>query len=453
MEFRVKYKDKCNEQFESRIDDTLLRIARLLTFLFSFSAIAQTNEKEFYLLKERRNSLSSQVYSIYLAPIWGQDGLLNRIAKLNNTSIKGLDQYTPGEKIWIPSPHTFSKFCNFLVTKDKLVTYKYFIKSGEEKLKTLQNKGNLNCQSEQKDPYENFIFLEEDQLLSSMIYSIYLTPLWEPNGIMQEVYDINHMEDEVEKDNSIKSIYMIPELKRAQGFNYARELNGRVKPKVYINSTPQRLALLKLAGGEKREKPKKKESKIVETKVSVLGAQSVRYSESDVSNVTVDILSTYGGALDLEMRLSNNAYINFYAQLEYFPEVKNRDLDNNYLFEKNLSYEDKWLGGLNYTAGFSEPWYIQNIEKDVFKFVSSIVPYAGLAKRVEFESFTSRSEVGLLPPLDLINQDLIEYGVFLKQHFRFKIFGQDVLTGADMKYIQFKNHADRYITLFGGLSF
>ena len=239
----------------------MLRIARLLTFLFSFSAIAQTNEKEFYLLKERRNSLSSQVYSIYLAPIWGQDGLLNRIAKLNNTSIKGLDQYTPGEKIWIPSPHTFSKFCNFLVTKDKLVTYKYFIKSGDEKLKTLQNKGNLNCQSEQKDPYENFIFLEEDQLLSSMIYSIYLTPLWEPDGIMQEVYDINHMEDEVEKDNSIKSIYMIPELKRAQGFNYARELNGRVKPKVYINSTPQRLALLKLAGGEKREKPKKKESK------------------------------------------------------------------------------------------------------------------------------------------------------------------------------------------------
>lgn len=431
----------------------MLRIARILTFLFSFSALAQTNESEYYLLKEQRNSLSSQVYSIYLNRIWGPDGIMNEIAKLNNKTLTQLGELTPGEKVLIPSPHTRSKYCNFLITTDNLVTYKYFVKSGSEKLEKLRTKGNLNCETEQKDPYDNFIYLEENQLLSSMIYSIYLTPLWDPDGIMQDVYDINHLEDETEKDNSIKSVYMIPKLKRAQGFNYIEEMNGRVKPRVYINSTPQRKALLRHAGGKKKEKPKKKEKLIKDSKYSVLGAQSIRYSESDISNVTVDILSTYGGAFDMELKLKNDAYINFYAQFEYFPEVKNRETENNYLFEKNVSYEDKWLKGLNYTAGFSEPWYIQNIEKDVFRFVSSIVPYAGVAKRGSFESFSFRSEVGLLPPLDMINQDLIEFGAFFKQHFRFKLFGQDVLTGADMKYIKFKNHTDRYITLFGGLTF
>lgn len=428
---------------------------RIFTFfaflIFGFSFHVKAQSLDYFMIKEENVSLLDQLNSIYLDNKWNSNLLIKTVASLNGVNVKDLRSLPNYTKIKIPDPHN-QKQCNFLKTKYGLVTYKYYLKTPHAKIRLKLKPEMVSC--DDMTVYDYFTVRKNTTTLSSMIYSIYLKPIWGKTGMMNEVGKVNRI---TRMDNyNINNVFILPSFDKAVGCNYRSKDFGEIVPAKLINKKSERI---EFSTEEKCPEPppvvyaKTTEEFKSKHTIAISAVTNLKYSVSDVSEVEVDIISDYGISYRYAYFWKPKAIINFYGQFEYYSKVKNRKLGNNLAMNKTLNVEylfDKYSG---VTIGLNEPYYFDNIEVDVFNFTSSLLPYIGLTHHTNYNStYIIHSELGIMSSIDLFSRDRVSSGMFLINNVEFSLYGYDLSLGVNISNIIYTRYVERNISLTAGLT-
>jgi hypothetical protein len=417
---------------------------------------------QFHILKEESISFQSQLNSVFLSEELNSSKILKKVFVLNKVNSK--NQLNKLRQIKIPSPLK-QKSCNYSRSQSGLVIFKTLISKEDQRKNELKlKKGSCNYYK----VYQNYITKKQETPLSSILYSIFLTPVWEKNGLINSVKRINGINDN--KDLEKRTNLFIPRISTSKGCNYYETPNGKVLPLKLILSSQEKeefavafrcaqpigLAKKKVKNKEPHTPiPPPEEKKIVHF-FEIHAVSNIMYEKSDVSDVEVDIVSAYGIGLNYHYIIGPKTRINLNTQLEYYSEVKNRELSNNFTWKKNLNYEYLLSKSNQFgvTAGLYEQWYFDNIEVDIFSFTSSLLPYAGLTYHTSiYKIFQFDSEFGLFPSLDILQKEKVKQGAFSYSTIKFPIYGYRASLGLNIDYTVYERSTARNISLIGGLSF
>jgi hypothetical protein len=403
------------------------------------------------MVKEENVSLLDQLNSIFLNYKWNSNLLIKKVANLNNVSVKELKALPNYTHIKIPDPHNQNQ-CNFLKTKYGLVTYKYYLKTPHSRLRLKRKPEMISC--DDMTTYDYFTVRKNTTTLSSMIYSIYLKPIWGKGGMMNTVGKVNRI---TRMDNyNINNVFILPTFEKAVGCNYRAKEFGEIIPGTLINKKSERI---KFSTEEKCPEPPPvifaNEEKPFKNKhfFALSAATNLKYSKSDVSDVEVDIISDYGVGYRYSYFWTKKKIVNFYGQFEFYSKVKNRTLGNNLTMHKTLNLEylfDKYSG---VTIGLNEPYYFDNIEVDEFNFTSSLLPYIGFTHHTWYNSnYVINSEIGFMGGIDLFERDRVSSGIIFNNNVEFTFYDYDLSLGFKFSNITYKRYVDRNISLTGGLT-
>jgi hypothetical protein len=418
---------------------------------------------QFYILKEKGFSNTDQINSIFLNNPVNSKSILEKILRLNR--IKKVKKLNSLKKLTIPSPLR-QKYCNYGRSQSGLVLVKKVITS-EAQRKVFFKKKLKPCNYYKVN--HNYISKKEETPLSSILYSIFLTPVWKKNGLINTVKKLNGIE--TNKELQTRTHLFIPPVAMAKGCNYYRTPNGKVRPLKLILSSKDKKEFatafkcaqalpLAQASPPKEEEKKLEPVKDVPPKINkphhfeIQAVTNSKYAKSNVSDVEVDIISAYGLTLNYYYELTSKNRVNLNTQFEYYTEVINRELSNNFTWKKNLNFEYLYTNSksLGFTSGLFEQWYFDNIEIDIFNFTSSVLPYLGLTFHKTFKgTIHMNHEIGYYSSTDLLSRERIKSGFFSHNNIKFPLFGYNISIGANIDLTTFERSTTRNISLVGGL--
>lgn len=440
----------------------------LLLISLSLISLSSLAKARFYILPEENFSIQSQLNSIFLKEGLNSKEIQRKVLKLNRLNEAQLSKLEQLKKIRIPSPLK-QVSCNFSRSQSGIVIFKRPIRTNIERIRAITNPEN-SCNHYKV--FQNYIIRKNNTPLSSIIYSIFLSPLWKKNGLMPKIKRINGLTSN--KEFETRNNFFIPSISQAKGCNFYRLPNGKVMPLKLILKTSEKkdfAIAFKCAGPRpidsktaqedkplEKEQPSKPEPIKIKPKphfIEIAALTNIKFGESKVSDVEVDIISAYGLILNYHYQMTPNKLFNFNTQFEYYTEVKNRELANNFTWKKNINFEYLYTKKLDYgiTMGFFEQWFFENIEVDEFVFTNSLHPYLGVTLHKGFGSFKMNLEFGAFPSTDLLNREMVQSGYFAQSSLHFSAWNYQLFVGLNFDYTEYERSSTRNTALIGGLHF
>lgn len=414
---------------------------RLITiYLLLFIVSPNTwGQESFYLIKEKSLSVEQQLNSIFINYQWNSQHLKEEIIELNDKeSWLEITKLRTLKKIIIPSP-LGQRSCNFRYNPRGLVTYKYMLE------RKVQRDNSFSCEKGTKFKY--YTLKSPNQPLSSRVYSIYLMPAWGEQGIMSKVRQLNYIL--APKDFNRKTLFVLPELALAKGCNYIQKLTGEISPYKMITTKSEREIYTKAF-----RCIRKNSKSYPRHNIQVAAIANIYQAASNLSDVTVGLISAYAVALDYSYSIKENMLLSLETQTEFYTEVINRELLNNLMLNKTYSFEYQFKNNIGLRVGLFETWYFESLEGDSFEFTNSMLPYIGVTHSREFfKNLVLKSKFGYLIPSDLLGRDLIKSSLFLRSDIHTSLFGYTFVLGIGYKAQSFELSSDSNISLRAGLNF